>query len=75
MEMKSVRFLIRTEPHSDYFHAYLVCGHNVIAKALGTTPDKAIENLNGHSIAISDIVPAELTRAERLAEWERNILK
>lgn len=56
MEMKSIRFVIRTESHSDYFHAYLVCGSKVIAKALGATPEKAIENLNGHTIAVSDIM-------------------
>jgi len=58
METKrKIRFVIRTERQHDNFHyAYLVCENKVIARASGRTPESAIESLNGHSIAVSDMM-------------------
>ena len=53
----NLRIVIRAEIQQDNsFIAYLVCDNKVIARAHGTTPENARENLGGHSVAISDLM-------------------
>jgi hypothetical protein len=58
METETViRFIVKVERrHANSYTAYLICGHEPIARSWGSTPENAIEHLNGHSIAIGEMM-------------------
>ena len=52
-----IRFIVKVQRrHANSYTAYLICGYEPIARSWGSTAEKAIEHLNGHSIAIGEMM-------------------